>query len=501
MRGFVMTILSLVLVFSSSAQVTGLFINDNVDLRTWEEHLATPDISFHSALRSYGHAGGFDTSKVKLAKVFRHGVIPLLDLTGSAQVSDSTVYSQRAIMGLGLEERFGKRWSLDLAVLGGFSKQAEFYEPYTEKAEILEGYGQASQNNDLYTFWDINGRLQFQADEHFSFEVGKAKHFLGDGYRSLFLSDHASPYPYLRIDTKVWHLHYMNLFSWQQGMLHPGGGPSAFEDKFTSTHLLSWNISETFNIQLFETIIWQGQDSLSNRNFDVDYLNPIIFYRPVEFASGSADNAIIGLGLSFLAWPKYQLYGQVAFDEFLLSEFRNRTGWWGNKFGVQAGLKGHPFATAPKLFMQAEMNIVRPFTYSHGSPVQSYTHLNQSLAHPQGSNFTEYMVIATQRWKDYEIRGRLAYVMKGFDELGRNLGGDIFRSYEGPFMNFDNVIGQGLRAELWSAELFGSWILDQERDTRIQLGYSLLHQGGELDGQMIHGLQLSVRSSLGDGYR
>jgi hypothetical protein len=390
---------------------------------------------------------------------------------------------------------------MDLALIGGFSQHPTFNEPYTQKAEVLESYGQATLNSDLYSFWDINGRLRFQADEHFTFEVGKAKHFLGDGYRSLFLSDNAAPYPYLRIDTKVWHLHYMNLFSWQKGMLSPGGGRSSFEDKFTSTHLLSWNISETFNINLFETIIWQGQDSLSNRNFDVHYLNPIIFYRPVEFSSGSADNAIIGMGMSFLAWPKYQLYGQVAFDEFLLSEFRNRTGWWGNKFGVQAGVKGHPFTTAPKLFTQAEMNIVRPFTYSHGSPVQNYSHLNQSLAHPQGSNFTEYMLLVSQRWDDYELRGRLAYVMKGYDELGRNLGGDIFRSYVGPFMNFDNVIGQGLRADIFSAELYGSWILNQERDTRIQLGYSLLQIGGELENQTVHGIQLGIRSSLGDGYR
>ena len=34
------------------------------------------------------------------------------------------------------------------------------------------------------------------------------------------------------------------------------------------------------------------------------------------------------------------------------------------------------------LDLQAEINIIRPFTYSHNDTIANYTHYNQPLAHP-----------------------------------------------------------------------------------------------------------------------
>ena len=47
----------------------------------------------------------------------------------------------------------------------------------------------------------------------------------------------------------------------------------------------------------------------------------------------------LGGGLKFTFARHYVLYGNIIFDEFLLSEFRENRGWWGNKYGVQFGLK------------------------------------------------------------------------------------------------------------------------------------------------------------------
>jgi hypothetical protein len=37
--------------------------------------------------------------------------------------------------------------------------------------------------------------------------------FIGDGYRSLLLSDNSFNYPYLKIVAKFWHINYMVLYS------------------------------------------------------------------------------------------------------------------------------------------------------------------------------------------------------------------------------------------------------------------------------------------------
>ena len=484
-----------------SAQIPSLYVNDNVDRFIWEQSFKKPDFSFHSAFRGYDRVLHVDTTVFRTPKFFRRSVSPLLDLTGVAINDDSLNLSSRAIVGLGWSAKFGKRWEIDLAAMGGSVMDPSFSELHTQSSEIIEGYGKGNGPAEQKSFWDVNGSVRFQASPQFRLELGKAKHFIGDGYRSVFLSDNSSPYPYLRIDTKVWHIQYMNLYSWQQGMLHPNGKQSTFENKFTTTHLLSWNVSELFNVQLFETIIWQGKDSLSNRGFDVAYLNPIIFYRPVEFASGSADNAILGIAASVKVWPRFQWYTQIAIDEFLLSEFTNKTGWWGNKYAFQIGLKGREAMRINGLYTQVELNLARPFTYSHGSPIQSYTHLNQSLAHPLGANFYEFLMIAAYNWKKWECRGQFTYTKRGLDKFGLNLGGDIFRSYVNPFQNFNNVIGQGLLVESYRTDIRLSWIIDPAKDTRIQLGYEYDYFSGDVNQKDVHSIQVSIRSSLGDGYR
>ena len=44
------------------------------------------------------------------------------------------------------------------------------------------------------------------------------------------------------------------------------------------------------------------------------------------------------------------------------------------------------------LDLQAEMNIIRPFTYTHRDSVRSYAHANQPLAHPLGANLREVVL-------------------------------------------------------------------------------------------------------------
>ena len=86
---------------------------------------------------------------------------------------------------------------------------------------------------------------------------------------------------------------------------------------------------------------------------------------------------------------RFQLYGQLLLDEFFLKEVRAGNGWWANKFGVQMGGKYIDVFSVKNLDLQGEMNLVRPFTYSHSDSVSNYTHYNQPLAHPLGANFME----------------------------------------------------------------------------------------------------------------
>jgi hypothetical protein len=404
-------------------------------------------------------------------------------------------------LGFSASKVLNEKLSFHGALYGGWIENRSLLGAMPATDDVYAGVGRlSSENGHAGKIWDGLFAVKYTPSDIFAIELGRGKHFWGDGYRSLFLSDNPAAYPYLKLRTKVWHINYSNLFSWQQSMLDISASARKFEDKFTSTHMLSWNIGPRTNVQIFESIIWQSKDSLSNRGYEVNYLNPIIFYRPVEFAQGSADNAIIGLGLSHKVYPGYQLYAQLVIDEFLLEQFRNRNGWWGNKFGVQLGAKAFNAFEVTGLYLQSELNLVRPFTYSHGSPLQNYAHLNEALAHPLGSNFYEALLIGIYEWKGLELRDQLSYTLKGNDEQGRNLGGDIFRSYVDPDRIFGNFIGQGLRDEFFLNSLYVSKVFDKSSDSRIMFGYHLRADFGVESG-LHHVFSLMLRSNFGDGFR
>jgi len=499
MRGLRFILLFLPL--AAMAQPVRLMVNDNVDRRLWQERYVGLDVDDHLPFRHGLHEGSLDT--VEVGHQWKNGyLIPVGALTSEGYFeSDELESSSIGLAGVGLHHRFSEKWTFDGALFGGGVLDPVFPDRLTRDSNVLDGIGRLEGDDSPYTSIDGLFALGFRPSELFYLEAGRAKHFYGDGYRSLYLSDHAAPYPYLKLTTQVWRIRYENLFTSQQGVFNPFAAPTDFERKFTTTHIFSFNISETTNVNLFETIIWQAEDSLSQRGYDVNYLNPIIFFRPVEFARGSADNAIIGFGINHRIWPSYQIYGQLVFDEFLLQEFRNQTGWWANKYGWQIGLKAFDVAQIDGLYLQLEWNIVRPFTYSHGSPLQSYSHLNQALAHPAGANFSEWVLIGYYEKGPWEWRLQSSFLYKGDDEPGRKYGGDIFRSYVDPFRNFDNRIGQGLRTETVSNRIQLARVLDKSMDLRIQLGYGFDYRFGEAGIGRMHVLSLGVRSSFFDGYR
>lgn len=45
------------------------------------------------------------------------------------------------------------------------------------------------------------GTISYALKKHFTFQTGHDRNFIGDGYRSLILSDNATPYPFLKIVT------------------------------------------------------------------------------------------------------------------------------------------------------------------------------------------------------------------------------------------------------------------------------------------------------------
>ncbi len=341
--------------------------------------------------------------------------------------------------------------------------------------------------------------LAYRPNKSFTFIGGYGKNYFGEGYRSLLLSDNASNYPFLKIETSLKSIKYVNLYSiWNDNSVNPAN-KSLDKMKFSATHYLSWNIIRELNLSIFETVVWQKQDTSLNRGFDISYLNPVVFYRPVEYSNGSSDNVLLGANLTYKINKNHTIYSQIILDEFLLSELKSKNKWWGNKYGIQFGYKSNSFLI-DNLFIQAEFNMVRPFTYSHKYSVQSYGHLNASVTHPLGANFYEVLNILSYKKGEHRFTHKLTYSSYGVDSSNVNYGQNIFNSYSLRDGDYGHEIMQGTKTTVINETLIFETPMFKQIDLYINFTYNYRMHYTEFQTTHAHFLMIGIRSRLWNTY-
>ncbi len=307
-------------------------------------------------------------------------------------------------------------------------------------------------------YFDARGYFTFSATKYINIAFGYDKNFIGNGHRSLFLSDFSNSNLFLKLNTRIWKLNYQNLFM-ELHAAHIPGGDKLIGKKYAAIHHLDVAVTKWMNIGVFEGVVFGRKD-----HFDFGYLNPIIFYRSIELQNGSFDNSVAGLDLKANLAHRFQVYGQLLLDEFKLSEIKAGNGWWGNKYGIQAGAKYIDAFAIKNLDLQVEMNRVRPFTYSHNDSVANYTHYNQPLAHPLMANFSEFIAIARyQPAPKWLVQVEAMAYKQGRDSGSQNYGSNIFLLNIPPYRigDYGYDIGSGWRTDVVYTSLLISYELKE----------------------------------------
>ena len=305
-----------------------------------------------------------------------------------------------------------------------------------------------------YDYIDARGYINFKAAKYIDVTFGYDRNFIGNGYRSLYLSDFSTNVLFLKLNTRIWKFNYQNLFMELVGA-YQRGADQLLGKKYAAMHHLDINVTKWLNIGLFEGIVF-GQ----RNRFEFGYLNPVIFYRSAEQQNGSPDNAVLGVDAKANLAKHVQLYGQLILDEFKLNELRRQ--WWGNKFGFQLGAKYIDAFGIANLDLQGEWNRVRPFTYSHDDSVANYTNYNQPLAHPLGANFNELIgIIRYQPIPRMMVQAKAIYYKQGKDIGPISYGSNIFLPNVPPYrtMDYGYEVGSGALNKVGYASLLLSYEL------------------------------------------
>jgi hypothetical protein len=393
----------------------------------------------------------------------------------------------------------------------GFSFYTSFYENQgtfvnyldsnIRETRIVPGQGMIRTFKEGgFDYASAQGYIAWNAGKYFDFQLGYDRNFVGDGYRSLLISDNAFNYPFLKITAKFWHINYMVIYSQMMDINFKWSDDLGYARKWTTTHYLSWAASRRFSIGIFESVVWQTQDSTGYRGFDVGYLSPIIFLRPVEFSSGSPDNALIGINMSFIVGKHSTFYGQLILDEFKLNEYRENNGWWGNKFGWQLGFKSFNIFGIKNLFFQTEFNWVRPYTYAHERAITNYGHYNAGIAHPLGANFWESVSFIKYNYRRFYFRYQFQYAQYGLDEDDKNYGKDIYKPYTTRVSDYDVKVGQGLLTTVLYNDVTVSWLINPAYNLNIAIGYTHRLSSNEQRTVNTSFIHFGLRTSLNRFY-
>jgi hypothetical protein len=402
---------------------------------------------------------------------------PIIDLqvgTASGKKQVSTFINTR---GINFSGGLGKQLNFTTTIFESQGRFADYYNQYVEYLKpadgvpIVPGIGIAKDfKTDAYDFPSADANLTFAPAKFIDLQLGYGRNFIGEGYRSVLEGDAASPYPYFKINTNFWKIKYTNTYMWLKDVRPVVTLERTYATKYMANHYLSLNVTNRWNLGLFESVIWTDTN---NRGFDINFVNPIIFYRSVEFESSArTGNAVLGLTSKYKWNNQVNFYGQFLLDEFSLGEVKDQKNSWKNKFAYQLGVKYFNAFKVDNLLLQLEFNHVRPYVYSHSEPITNYGHNNQSMGHPWGGNFEELLVIARYHKGRLFADAKITFGTKGLDfansGANSNYGGNIYRDYDlDRYANSGVTVGQGNKTSIFIGDLQAGYLVNPMTNLKL----------------------------------
>ncbi len=478
------------------------------------------------SLRSINHHKSKFSRTLVGRKLFRHSLIRVdstkyqfyIDPVFHAEIGwDAIGKETLAVNGKGLTIKgsIGRKVSF---ISTFWENQASFL-PYMtdwiDRNQVVPGQGRIKDfqlDNGLYRFMGVkakgydfgiaSGQVSYSPTDKINFQIGHGKLFVGEGYRSMLLSDVAFFYPYFKVSTKLWKIQYDFIFTQLQDTRLFSTFESGFKKKWATFHYMSILAGKRVQVGLFEGVIFNS-DSVGNGNFNWNYFNPVMLFRSIQYAyDGSGNNAVFGINLKYVPFDGAAFYGQLAIDELNFNKLAS-SGHIDQRLGWQLGFKIFDAFGIKKLYGRLEYNAARPYTYAHRSSLQSYTHYNQPLAHPLGSNFHEFVGELGYRWRDLRFSYRISYAAVGRDSVSLNYGNDVLLSDSdalfGPSSEGNNML-QGVRNNLTYQTLEVAYVVN--RASNLHLVWGMQHRALKTEQQKEQNLVLyfGIRTILRNLY-
>lgn len=332
--------------------------------------------------------------------------------------------------------------------------------------------------------------LSVAATNWLNVQLGHGKHFVGHGYRSVLLSDHAPPAPYVKLSALSRNRRWQ-YSTWHTKLMHGLGKNDRLPTGESSESLFQWmrarfqHLSVDLGraqIGLFEATLFRNIDADGVRPFNPMELNPVIGLNTLAFGLGKADKCLLGADLRVKVTNKAYLYGQFATDG------PGRYAWQAGARAFDVGRKD--------LHLQAEYSSATRFMYASDPASQSYVHAGLPLAHPLGTAFGELVVIADAGFDRFWLQAKVNLSSFERDTSAvYNHGTSLNR----PDIGLASPDGPDQR-QVFFLDLNASYLLNPNTNLRLVLGCWRRDQPGASDGVQSTYVYAAIRTALFNRY-
>lgn len=247
---------------------------------------------------------------------------------------------------------------------------------------LVPGMGRAK--NFQKTGWDYgvsNAFISFTPSKTLNIVAGTGKNFIGEGYRTLFLSDNAFNYPFAKLKWemlkgRITYNFILATFINLQRIPATTSSEAQFKRKDANFHYVEIAVSPKLKLGLFEANIFNRyKDGMGSTPINWALFNPIIYSSTIAAGSATRMASSAGMDLRYALNNKIKFYSQII---------------TGNKFkgfGYQALIEFNNVLKG--LNIKAEYSQSNKFLYVGPNAYLNVMHYNQPIAHPLGNQFAE----------------------------------------------------------------------------------------------------------------
>ena len=371
----------------------------------------------------------------------------------------------------------------------------QFYKNY----RVIPGYGWSKSfkqgGRDYY--W-ASGQLAYRPDENNTLVAGHGKQFVGNGYRSMLLSDVPYQFPHLQYMYKDENLQYSKTVALLKSRLDIENPVRPGEEKTGVFHYVSAGIGDHLELGLFEGTIVNNPDSSGNYNFYAGYVNPMPLLNSLLPFNNMETHSLVGLNVHYRPVHALSLYGQLALDQPVKhsSQVPSSEKWSG-----QLGIKLYEPFQINNLVINSEFNLAASSSYGDMDPKLSYTHYHQPLAHLQGGNFTEFVNILHYRKNRFSLHAEMLWSRYGNTSTNIHSGKHIQLSSESIVQG--NKAGQFLQGEITRLrfmEIQLAWLINPAYDMKLFAGYRLREESNQEAATSNAFISFGIKTSLLNTY-